>query len=192
MTTLTSNSVIFGAFNAPQLMLYVPIRSLCIWIVIIGMCCLPRMLPGQSTGLEVTGNAGTIQNDRASIFWAIGAISPGTHAKADQQLRVGHIYPSIRFSEDIPLTRSTPLVRAFPNPFTERIDLLPISDQTSKLTIQVQDALGRPVHSQVWPDPSIRCALELDHLPAGAYSVTLHLPDGSTEQKTLKILKKEL
>lgn len=192
MTTFTSHSVISGACNAPQLTLYVPAGYLGIWIGIIGMCFLPRMLSGQSTGLEVTGNAGTIQNDRASVSWAIGAISPGTHAKADQQLRVGHIYPSIRFSGDTPPTRSTPLVRAFPNPFTERIDLLPITDQTNRLTIQVQDALGRQVHSQVWPDPTIRCTLELDHLPAGAYSVTLRLPDGSTKQETLKILKKEL
>lgn len=192
MTTFTNQSIHSGAFNVQQPALFHPTKYLCIWIGIMGMCFLPLILSGQSTRLEVTGNAGTIQNDWASVSWAIGAISPGTHTKADQQLRVGHIYPSIRFSGDTPLTRSTPLARAFPNPFTERIDLLPITDQTNRLTIQVQDALGRRVHSQVWADPTIRCTLELDHLPAGAYSVTLHLPDGSTEQETLKILKKKL
>ena len=192
MTTFTSNTVIRGSFPVPPFSQFLSTGYLCIWIGIIGMCFLPQMLSGQSNGLEVTGNAGTIQNDQASISWALGAVSPGVHAKDDQQLRVGHIYPTIRFSEGTPPTTSIPAVRAFPNPFIERIDLLPISDQTNKLTIRVQDVLGRPVHSRVWTDPSMRCTLELEDLPAGAYSVTLHLPDGSTVEETIKILKKDL
>jgi len=193
MTTFTSNPVIRGAIYAHVPTYLIPTRYLCAWLGIIGLIALPALLSAQTTGLEVTGNAGTIQNEQASISWAIGAVSPGSQNREGQQFRIGYIFPSAHLGkETIQAAEKTSVVRVFPNPFTERIDLLPISHARNNLTIHVQDALGRTVHTQPWPDPSVQCSLTLDQLPAGAYSLSLRTANGTIEEKTLTILKKDL
>jgi hypothetical protein len=80
------------------------------------------------------------------------------------------------------------MLRAFPNPFTDRIVLALWTNETESLTVNVHDLSGREVHAATSEPASggRELIIATDHWPAGYYLCTV---ERGGEVRTLRLVK---
>lgn len=83
--------------------------------------------------------------------------------------------------------RLIPGIRLFPNPATNRSELILPQPLQDKSTLDLYDLTGRTVHTQVLAAGSSRAAVDLEALPAGIYM--LQLRDATGVLNTLRLVR---